>query len=84
MTEILDKELTPEEIADREAWEAGAHDRAIAEVELLRAQAYAKESDKLKYKWEETLDPADHVAFLAAKTAIRERYPYPEPPKVKK
>lgn len=50
-------------------------------VQALRAAAYVIESDPLKYKWEETLDPADHAALLAAKTAIRDRYPYPEPPK---
>lgn len=49
-------------------------------VERERQAAYAAESDILKFKWEETLDPADHAVFMAAKQAIRERYPYPEPP----
>lgn len=49
-------------------------------VQSAREIAYAAESDLLKYKWEETLDPTDHRAFLDSKAAIRERYPYPVKP----
>lgn len=49
-------------------------------VQAERQAAYIVESDPLKYKWEETLDEADHAVFIAAKTAIRERYPYPIKP----
>lgn len=82
MTEIIDKELTPEEIAEREEYESpqAVYEREYAAVELLRQAAYSAESNLLKFKWEETLDPADHKAFLDSKAAIRERYPYPEPP----
>lgn len=82
MTDIYDKDLTPEEIAEREAWSSpqAVYEREYAAVELLRQAAYSAESDILKYKWEETLDPADHAAFLDAKAAIRERYPYPVAP----
>lgn len=54
---------------------------AYEAVQAKRAGAYSAESDILKYKWEETLDPADHAAFMTAKQAIRERFPYPEKPK---
>lgn len=83
MTEVIEVPLDPEIQKVRDEWEAGAYDREVLAVQRLREQAYRDESDILKYKWEETLDEADHAAFLASKSAIRERYPYPEPPKGK-
>ena len=56
------------------------YDLEYAEVQRLREEAYLAESDLLKFKWEETLDAADHKAFLDSKAAIRERYPYPAKP----
>lgn len=83
MTEIIERELTPEEIAEREAWNdpQAVYEREYTAVQKLRESAYRIESDPLKFKWEESLDSADHAAFLASKAEIRERYPYPEPPK---
>lgn len=80
MTEIIEVELTPEQIAEREAWEAGAYDREVAEVERNRQAAYQAESDPLNFKWQETQDPADRQAWLDKKDEIKARYPDPVKP----
>lgn len=86
MTEILDKELTPEEIAEREAWEAGAYDREVEAVRLAR---------RAEYQAPDSVD--DLLAQLALgepgvtlddikklKAEIKARHPKPEKPKGKK
>lgn len=80
MTEIIEKDLTPEEIAAREAWEAGAHDRAIAEVEHARQAAYQLESDPLFFKYQRNEDGITKAAWLAKVEEIRQRFPMPEAP----
>lgn len=77
MTEIIEKELTPEEIADREAWEAGAYDRAVLECEQLRQAAYQAESDPLFFKFQRDEDGITKQAWLDKIAEIRERYPMP-------
>lgn len=81
MTDIIEKELTPEEIADREAWEAGAYDREVALVETQRLSAYREESDPLFFKYQRNEDGITKAAWLAKVEEIRTRYPMPEPPK---
>lgn len=76
MTEIIYRELTPEEIAEREAWEAGEYTRAVEEVNALRRIAYQAESDPIFFQWQrgDTYTEEDWKAKIAE---IDERYPYP-------
>lgn len=78
MTEIIEKELTPEEIAVREEYEATEHERAVAECERLRQSAYQVESDPLFFKYQRSEDGVTKAAWLAKVEEIRERYPMPE------
>lgn len=84
MTDYIVKELTPEEIADREAYEAGAYDRDVAAVKLARHAAYTAPdgSDAIFMKYQR--DEATKEEWLAAKAAIDEANPYPPAPKAKK
>lgn len=77
MTEFIETPLTPEQIAEREAWEAGAFDREVALVNQQRQSAYVQESDPLNFKWQETGLEADKKAWLDKKAEIKERYPDP-------
>ena len=77
MTEVSFRDLTPEEIAEREAWEAGAYDRAYAEVDQQRQLAYEKESDKLRDYYLRGENGVTLDDWKAKVAEIRERYPYP-------
>ena len=83
-TEIIIVELTPEELAEREAYEAGAYDREMAEVRRARHAAYTAPdgSDAVFMKYQR--DEATKEDWLAAKAAIDEANPYPPAPKAKK
>lgn len=83
MTEIIERNLTPEEIAEQKAWDAGKYDRAVNEVAVLRQGAYQLESDPLNFKWQESGLDADRQAWLDKKAEIKARYPDPVPPKAK-
>lgn len=86
MSEIpaVEVPLTEEQIAEQAIWEAGAHDRAIAEVSLARHAAYTAPngSDAIFMKYQR--DEATKEEWLAAKAAIDEANPYPVAPKTKK
>lgn len=77
MTEIIEREPTAEEIAETEEWEAGAYDRAVAEVEQQRKLAYVAESDPLFFKYQRSEDGITKAAWLAKVDEIRDRYPLP-------
>jgi hypothetical protein len=72
------KELTPEEIADREAYEAGAYARAYTDVERNRQAAYQSESDPLFFTYQRNENGATKQQWLDKVAEIKERYPYPE------
>lgn len=83
MTEIIDKELTPEEIAEREAYDAGAYDREVERVQMLRFLAYTHPqtgSDVLLAKYQLGEDGVTLDDVKARKAEIRAEYPMPEPP----
>lgn len=84
MIPVNDVPLTPEQEEENAIWEAGAHDRAIAEVSLQRHAAYAAPngSDAIFMKYQR--DEATKEEWLAAKAAIDEALPYPVAPKTKK
>lgn len=83
MTEIIFRELTPEEIEERAIWESGQHQRDIDAVTEQRRTAYQLESDPIFFQAQRgdtyTLD--DWKAKVAE---INERYPYPAAPKASK
>lgn len=70
------REMTPEELAEREAWEASAYDRAYAEAQRQRQSAYQQEADPLFFKWQ--AGEATQDEWLAKRAEIAERHPYPE------
>lgn len=82
MAEIIERELTPEEIEERAIWDAGKHEQEIEEVNAQRRGAYQAESDPIFFQAQRgdtyTLD--DWKAKVAE---IDERYPYPTAPKAK-
>ena len=84
MTEIIYRELTPEEIEERAQWEAGQHERDLEAVRLARHEAYTapEGSDAIFMKYQR--DEATKEEWLAAKAAIDEALPYPEKPAAKK
>lgn len=84
MTEIIIRELTPEEIAEREVFAAGQHEREMEAVRVTRQLAYVAESDPLNFKWQETQLDADRQLWLDKKAEIIARYPFPEAPKKSK
>ena len=85
MTEIIEKELTPEEIAEREAWNSpqAVYERELAEVERLRNAAYSHPdtgSDVLVIKATLGEDGVTIADAQARKAEIRAMYPKPEAP----
>ena len=80
MTQIIEREQTPEEIAESEAWNAGAFDREKRTVEEQRKAAYAAESDYLRDYYLRGENGVTLEDWKAKVDEIRERYPYPEQP----
>ena len=84
MTEIIQRELTPEEIAEREAYEAGAYQREVDAVTEARHAAYTavggSDSIYMQYQRGEKTEQE----WLDAVAAINDANPYPTPPKAKK
>lgn len=78
MTEIIERPMNAEEIAEREQWAAEAPARALAEAQEMRRAAYTLEADPLNFTWQETQLDADRVAWLTKKDEIKARFPYPE------
>jgi len=83
MTEIITRQLTPEEIAERAEWEAGQHQRDIDAVNDERRNAYQLESDPIYFQAQrgDTYTLEDWKAKVAE---IDARYPYPTAPKASK
>lgn len=83
MTEDETRDLTPEEIAEREAWEAGAYDREVERVKAARHAAYTAPdgSDALYMKWQRNEDGVTKQQWLDRIAEINAANPYPEPPK---
>lgn len=76
--EIIERPISEEELALQAEWEAGALDRARAEVSAARHAAYTAPggSDAVFMKYQR--DEATKEEWLAAKAAIDEANPYPE------
>lgn len=84
MTEIIERNPSPEEIAECKDWIAGQHERDIAEVTEQRQSAYQRESDPLNFKWQISGLDEDRAAWLAKREEIKARYPDPVAPKTAK
>lgn len=78
MTEIIEIELTPEEVAEREAWEAGTYDREYAKVQEARRQAYVLTADPLFFGFQRGDNTEQE--WLDAVQAVKDAHPYPEKP----
>ena len=81
MTEIIVEPLTPEDIAEREAWQAGAYEREYKEVQRQRQHAYRDEADPLFFYAER--GRGQKQAWIDKVAEIDARLPYPEKPKGK-
>ena len=75
MTEFIETPLTPEQIAEREAWEAGAYDREYDAVTEIRQQQYAKLSDPIFMQYQR--GEATEQEWLDAVQAVKDANPYP-------
>jgi hypothetical protein len=76
MTEIIVRELTEEEIAEREAWAAEEPARQHKAVEDQRRAAYQTESDPLFFGWQRGDNTEQE--WLDAVEAVKQAHPYPE------
>lgn len=78
MTEIIIVELTEEQVAEREAWAAGAYDREYAAVEEARLQGYQRTSDPIMAQF--LRGEKTEQEWLDAVEAVKLANPYPEKP----
>jgi len=82
MTEIIQRELTPEEIAKRAEWEAGAYQREYDAVTEARRSSYQLESDPIFFQYQR--GEKTQQEWLDAVQAVNEANPYPPAPKTSK
>ena len=71
--------MTPEEKADRAAWEAGQYERAVEAVNELRLNAYRTDSDPIFFQYQR--GEKTEQEWLDAVNAVNDAYPYPPAPK---
>lgn len=81
-TIIIERPMTPDEIAEREAWEAGAYDREYAAVEEARLAGYQKTADPIMAQW--LRGEKTEQEWLDAVQAVKDANPYPVKPSAKK
>lgn len=75
MTEIIIRDFSPEEIAEREAWAAGAYDREYAQVQEIRRQEYIRVADPLFFGWQRGENTEQE--WLDAVQLVKDGNPYP-------
>ena len=75
MTQIIEKQLTPEEIAEREEYAAGAYEREVETVKNQRLYAYQTESDPIFFQWQRGENTEQ--AWKDKLDEIKTRYPDP-------
>lgn len=78
MTEIISREMTQEEIAEREAWAAEEPARQRKAVEEARRAAYQVKTDPLFFGWQRGDNTEQE--WLDAVQAVKDANPYPEAP----
>ena len=72
---INDIPLTPEQIAEREAYEAGTYQREYDAVTIARQTAYQSTSDPIMAQW--LRKEATEQEWLDAVQAVKDANPYP-------
>lgn len=72
---INDIPLSPEQIAEREAWEAGAYQREYDEVTRQRQAGYRQTSDPIFMQYQR--GEATQQQWLDAVQAVKDANPYP-------
>ena len=75
MTEIIYVKETAEQIAEREAWAAGAFQREYETITSLRQSEYTRLSDPVFMQYQR--GEATKQQWLDAVQAIKDAYPYP-------
>jgi len=75
MTEIIYRELTAEEIAERAAWEAGTYQREYDAVTVARQAGYQSTSDPIFMQYQR--GEATEQQWLDAVEAVKIANPYP-------
>lgn len=85
MTQIYELNLSPEEIADREAWAAGAYNREVEAVRLARRAEYQAPDgvDDLLAQLALGEPGVTLDSIKKLKAEIKARHPKPEKPKGK-
>lgn len=81
-TIVIERPMTPEEISEREAWEAGAYNREYAAVEEARLQGYQRTADPIMAQW--LRGEKTEQEWLDAVQAVKDANPYPVKPSAKK
>lgn len=74
-TVIIERPMTPEEEAERAAWEAGAYERAVAEVDSQRLAGYQTISDPKFFEYQR--GECTQQDWLDAVQSVKDLYPYP-------
>ena len=72
---INDIPLTPEQIAEREAWDAGTFQREYDAVTVARQTGYQQTSDPIMAQW--LRKEATEQQWLDAVQAVKDANPYP-------
>jgi hypothetical protein len=75
MATVNDIPLTPEQIAEREAWEAGTYQREYDAVTVARQAGYQSTSDPIFMQYQR--GEATEQAWLDAVEAVKVANPYP-------
>lgn len=75
MTEIIETPLTPEQIAEAEAWDAGRYQREYDAVTVIRQAQYREISDPIFMQYQR--GEATEQEWLDAVQAVKDANPYP-------
>lgn len=76
MTEIIIRDMTEEEIAEREAWASERPAKERAEAQEARRQAYVRISDPIYMQWQRGLKTEQD--WLDAVAQVEKDFPVPE------
>jgi hypothetical protein len=76
--EAIERDATPEEEQQFVVDPAHKYETDLQNAEMMRRGAYAAESDPIFFQWQR--GNATEQEWLDAVQAIKQRYPYPEPP----
>ena len=75
MTEIIERPMNAEEIAEAEAWAAGAYQREYDAVTAARQAGYQSTSDPIFMQYQR--GEATEQEWLDAVQAVKDANPYP-------